>query len=45
MINARLREAEKGSFYGPFRNGDEIAEFLKKKDRRGKSRVKAKNSR
>jgi AbrB family looped-hinge helix DNA binding protein len=31
MINARLAEAEKGPYYGPFKNGAEIAAFLRKK--------------
>ncbi|MFN7932434.1 MAG: AbrB/MazE/SpoVT family DNA-binding domain-containing protein [Bryobacteraceae bacterium] len=29
QINARLKEARKGPFYGPFRNGQEVAKFLK----------------
>ena len=28
-IDAQLREARKGPFYGPFKNGDDIALFLK----------------
>jgi AbrB family looped-hinge helix DNA binding protein len=32
-INARLDEAEKGPFYGPFKNGAEVATFLKGKVR------------
>jgi len=31
IIDARLAAAEKGPYYGPFKNGDEIASFLKKK--------------
>jgi len=30
IIDARLREAEKGPFHGPFKNGAEVAAFLKK---------------
>ena len=29
VIRARLDEAEKGPFYGPFKNGSEVAAFLK----------------
>jgi AbrB family looped-hinge helix DNA binding protein len=36
-INARLAEAEEGPYYGPFKNGAEIAAFLKKQPRRTKS--------
>jgi AbrB family looped-hinge helix DNA binding protein len=32
-IDARLAEAEKGPFHGPFRNGAEVAAFLKKTQR------------
>ena len=32
-IDARLDEAEKGPFHGPFRNGAEVAAFLKKTQR------------
>jgi AbrB family looped-hinge helix DNA binding protein len=28
-IDARLRKAEKGPFFGPFKSGEEIAAFLK----------------
>jgi hypothetical protein len=35
-IDARLREAEKGPFYGPFKDGDEIAAFLKARARAAK---------
>ena len=41
LIDARLREAEKGPFYGPFKDGAEIAVFLKARARAarpGKSR-------
>lgn len=33
MVNARLNQAEKGPYYGPFRTGAEVAAFLKKKSR------------
>ena len=33
VINARLANAEKGPFYGPFKSGAEIAAFLGKKQR------------
>lgn len=29
QIDARLKEARNGPFFGPFKNGDEIAKFLK----------------
>jgi hypothetical protein len=29
-IRARLDEAEKGPFYGPFKNGSEVGAFLKR---------------
>jgi hypothetical protein len=32
-ISARLDKAEKGPFYGPFKNGAEVAAFLKEKVR------------
>ena len=32
-INSRLDKAEKGRFYGPFKNGAEVAAFLKEKVR------------
>jgi len=41
-IDARLHEAEKGPFYGPFKDGREIAAFLKARIRggeRARSRV------
>jgi len=31
IITARLAEAEKGPYYGPFKNGAEVAAFLKKR--------------
>lgn len=31
IINARLDEAEKGPYYGPFKSGSEVARFLKKR--------------
>ena len=30
FIDARLAKAEKGPFYGPFKNGAEVSAFLKK---------------
>ncbi len=30
IVDARLIRAEKGPYYGPFKNGDEVAAFLKK---------------
>ena len=30
IIDTRLTKAEKGPFYGPFRNGAEVAAFIKK---------------
>jgi hypothetical protein len=36
-IDARLREAEKGPFYGPFKDGAEVAAFLKASARRGQA--------
>lgn len=36
VIDARLVEGEKGPFYGPFKNGDEIAAFMKKRRRDSK---------
>jgi AbrB family looped-hinge helix DNA binding protein len=44
MIDARLDKAEKGPFFGPFKNGDEVAAFLKKRQRSAKP-VKLKKSR
>jgi bifunctional DNA-binding transcriptional regulator/antitoxin component of YhaV-PrlF toxin-antitoxin module len=35
-ISARLAGAEKGPFYGPFKNGTAVAAFLKKKQRSAK---------
>jgi hypothetical protein len=37
IIDARLKEAEKGPYAGPFKNGDEAAAFLKKSQHAGKS--------
>jgi len=31
IIDARLAKAEKGPFFGPFKNGAEVAAFLKKR--------------
>jgi AbrB family looped-hinge helix DNA binding protein len=39
IISARLTEAEKGPFCGPFKNGAEVARFLKKKQRRAKPTI------
>ena len=36
-LNASLAEAEKGPHYGPFKNGAEVAAFLKKWRRSAKS--------
>jgi bifunctional DNA-binding transcriptional regulator/antitoxin component of YhaV-PrlF toxin-antitoxin module len=35
-IDSRLREAERGPFYGPFKDGDGIAAFLKGRARAAK---------
>ena len=44
IIDASLAQAEKGPYYGPFKNGAEVAAFLKKWQRRSRS-AKAKKSR
>jgi AbrB family looped-hinge helix DNA binding protein len=44
MITARLVQAEKGPYYGPFKNGSEMAAFLKKRTRDAKP-TKLKKSR
>jgi len=36
IINARLAKAEKGPFFGPFKNGAEVAAFMKKRQRSAK---------
>jgi AbrB family looped-hinge helix DNA binding protein len=36
IIDARLAKAEKGPFYGPFKDGAEVAAFLKKWQRSAK---------
>ena len=36
-LDASLAESEKGPHYGPFKNGAEVAAFLKKWRRRAKS--------
>jgi bifunctional DNA-binding transcriptional regulator/antitoxin component of YhaV-PrlF toxin-antitoxin module len=36
LINARLAEAEKGPYYGPFKDGAEVAAFLRKKQKSAK---------
>jgi AbrB family looped-hinge helix DNA binding protein len=39
VINARLAKAEKGPYYGPFKNGAAVAAFLKKRSaKQSKSR-------
>jgi len=43
-IDASLAESEKGPYYGPFRNGSEIAAFMKKR-RRGARPSKSNKSR
>ena len=42
-LDASLAEAEKGPYYGPFKNGAEIAAFMKKRQRSQKS-AKLRNS-
>jgi len=37
IITARLNEAEKGPYYGPFKTGNEVAAFLREKQRGAKS--------
>src|SRR5713226_6695198 len=44
-INARLDEAEKGPYYGPFKSGSEVVAFLKKKVRNRAKSGKLKKSR
>ena len=44
MIDARLAEAEKGPYYGPFKNGAEVAAFLRKK-RQNTKQTKSRKSR
>jgi len=36
LIRARLDKAEKGPYYGPFKNGAEVAAFLKNWVSKGK---------
>jgi len=43
-IKARLAEAEKGPYYGPFKSGAELAEFLKRRTRSARA-VKSKKAR
>jgi AbrB family looped-hinge helix DNA binding protein len=45
IIDARLDEAEKGPYFGPFRDGAEVAAFLKKKIQRTAKAAKSKKSR
>jgi hypothetical protein len=42
-LDASLAKAEKGPYYGPFKNGAEIAAFMKKRQRSQKS-AKLRNS-
>jgi hypothetical protein len=44
IISARLDRAEKGPFYGPFKNGDEVAAFLKTKVRSAARSAKSRKS-
>ena len=44
IINARLADAEKGPYYGPFKNGADLAAFLRKEHQSTK-RTKFKKSR
>jgi len=37
VIDARLAKAEKGPFYGPFKDGAQVSAFLKKWQRNGKT--------
>ena len=41
VIDARLAKAEKGPYYGPFKNGAEVAAFLKKWQRSAKPASKS----
>ncbi len=42
IINAQLDKAEKGQLHGPFKDGKQIAAYLRKfqAERRGKSKTK-----
>ncbi len=44
IIDARLAEAEKGPYYGPFKDGAEVAAFLRKRQKSVKP-AKSKKSR
>jgi hypothetical protein len=44
IIDARLAEAEKGPYYSPFKDGAEVAAFLRKRQQRSKP-AKSKTSR
>jgi AbrB family looped-hinge helix DNA binding protein len=44
IVNARLDEAEKGPFHGPFKNGAEVAAFLKKRVRSTARAAKSRKS-
>ena len=39
LINAELDEAEKGPWYGPFKNGREVAAFLNKWKRQNQPKM------
>jgi AbrB family looped-hinge helix DNA binding protein len=41
IINARLADAEKGPYYGPFKNGTDLASFLRREHQSSK-RTKSK---
>ena len=41
IIDARLDKSEKGPFYGPFKSGAEVEDFLKKYQRKTKSAKKS----
>ena len=45
IIDARLAEAERGPFHGPFNSGDELAAYLKAYKRRRSRSTKAKKPR
>ena len=43
VIDAGIADGEKGPFYGPFKNGDEIAAFMKKKQWSAKAGKRSKS--
>ena len=43
IIDARLAKAEKGPFFGPFKNGTEVAAFMKKRQHSAKLRPNQKS--